>query len=280
MEEDLMFDLELNEKEKPKVIRPKPLKKGKGEERRRQLTRKNHYKRMSDNIKVAVKKKASKSGYKSPLDKRADAALAKLEELSKTNTKPAPKITGKLTIPMLDSDYGFSTSNSSDSDEDDIMALQEYLNQQRIRQRMKRRQENLRGQSGGKRRKKKTRKKRGASVVDVDGFEPKFIELLSKIDFATSEEQIRKALVDNIKDFIIYDIKNKGKLITGNIKTFSIKESHKTEKWKKDHKTLSKMKEWGHGSTPSTQIYYQWWRYVLKKCKKQLEKELQLLVIE
>ena len=40
MEEDLIFDLELNEKEKPKVIRPKPLKKGKGEERRRQLTRK------------------------------------------------------------------------------------------------------------------------------------------------------------------------------------------------------------------------------------------------
>ena len=32
------------------------------------------------------------------------------------------------------------------------------------------------------------------------------------------------------------------------------------------------MKEWGHGSTPSTQIYYQWWRYVLKKCKKTVRK--------
>ena len=41
-------------------------------------------------------------------------------------------------------------------------------------------------QSGGKRR-RKTRKKRGASVVDVDGFEPKFRELLSKIDFASDK---------------------------------------------------------------------------------------------
>lgn len=279
MEEDLMFDLELNEKPKLKQVeRPKPLKKGKDKKRRDKLTRKKHYDSMVMDIGSAVKKKAIKSGHKSQLDKKADAALAKLEELSKTNIKPPPKITGKLTIPMIDGYYGFS-STSSDSDEDDIMALQEYLNQQRVRQRMRRQQENLRGRSGGKRRrKKKTRKKRGASVVD-DGFEPKFIELLNKIDLAEdSEEQIRKALVDNIKDFIIYDIENKGKLITGNIKTFSIKESHKTEKWKKDHKTfLSKMKEWGHGSTPSTQIYYQWWRYILKKCKKTVKKRTPII---
>lgn len=199
-------DLNENEKEKPKVIRPKPLKKGKGEERRRQLTRENHYKRMSDNIKDAVKKKASKSGYKSPLDKRTDAALAKLEELSKTNTKPPPKITGKLTIPMLDSDYGFSTSNSSDSDEDDIMALQEYLNQQRVRQRMRRRQENLKGQSGGKRRrKKKTRKRKGKGK----GKEKKYGNLkfreIKKPTFDTNIERVygidlEKLLEDELKN--------------------------------------------------------------------------------
>ena len=129
MEEDLMFDLELNEKPKLKQVeRPKPLKKGKDKKRRDKLTRKKHYDSMVMDIGSAVKKKASKTDHKSLLDKRADDALAKLEELSKKSTKPIPKITGKLTIPMLDGDYGFSTSNSSDSDEDDIMALQEYLN--------------------------------------------------------------------------------------------------------------------------------------------------------
>tara|TARA_B100001758_G_scaffold179222_1_gene155981 strand:+ start:6712 stop:8925 length:2214 start_codon:yes stop_codon:yes gene_type:complete len=162
-------------------------------------------------------------------------------------------------------------ANASDSD-DDLAAMSDERRRYQEMKMLARQAKQKETQSGGKRR-RKTRKKRGASVVDFDGFEPKFRELLSKIDFATSEEQIRQALVDNIKDFIIYDINNKGKLITGNVKTFSIKESHKTDKWKKEHKTLlSKMKDFGHGSTPSTQIYYQWWRYILKKCKKAIRK--------
>tara|TARA_B110000444_G_scaffold258051_2_gene297935 strand:+ start:208 stop:894 length:687 start_codon:yes stop_codon:yes gene_type:complete len=122
------------------------------------------------------------------------------------------------------------------------------------------------------RKRKKTHKKRGGFS---DGFESEFKELLRKIEWAKNEEEIRQALIVNIKNFIIYDIKNKGKLITGNVKTFSIKKSHKTNEWKNSHKTLSsKIKALGSGSTPSTQIYFQWWRYILKKCKKEIKKRV------
>ena len=102
---------------------------------------------------------------------------------------------------------------------------------------------------------------------------PEVTVLTDKLNYELKNKKISNIIINpksryknklpvNYNDFIkklptkVLFIKNKGKLITGNIKTFSIKESHKTEKWKKDHKTLlSKMKEWGHGSTPSTQIY-------------------------
>ena len=64
-------------------------------------------------------------------------------------------------------------------------------------------------------------------------------------------------------------------MITGDVKIFSIKESHKSTHWKDEHKSFfSKIKEWGHGSTPSTQIYYQWWAYILKKCKKYINRRI------
>lgn len=122
---------------------------------------------------------------------------------------------------------------------------------------------------------KKSRKKNHKGGYLDDGFESQFMVLLKDISDDKTEKQIREALIENIKEFIIYDIKNKGKLITGNVKTFTIKESHKTEKWKQEHKTiLSKLKSFGSGSTPSTQIYAQWWTYVLKKCKKGIRKRI------
>ena len=69
---------------------------------------------------------------------------------------------------------------------------------------------------------RKTSQKSGS--YQEDHFEPKFKDLINILEKSQNLEEIRSALIKNIKDFIIFDIKHKGRLITGHVKTFSIKE--------------------------------------------------------
>tara|TARA_B100001093_G_scaffold268670_1_gene256893 strand:+ start:855 stop:1991 length:1137 start_codon:yes stop_codon:yes gene_type:complete len=145
------------------------------------------------------------------------------------------------------------------------------INKKRKKVRSKKRISKKRSQREKYQKYRKTSQKSGS--YQEDHFEPKFKDLINILEKSQNLEEIRSALIKNIKDFIIFDIKHKGRLITGHVKTFSIKESHKSKNWKEQHKSLfSKIKEWGHGSTPSSQIYYQWWRYILKKCSKKINK--------
>ena len=70
-------------------------------------------------------------------------------------------------------------------------------------------------------------------------------------------------MILNIK--VTLEINDKVK-IKGDV--FKIKESHETKEWKEKHRGwLEKIKTLGTGSTSSSVIYTQWWRYVIKKCQ-------------
>lgn len=180
MSDDLMFsmdeDLDQYTKTGLKYTKPKPpkkppkfLKKGEGEKRRKNISKKNRKKREIHGFASDVGsmlKKASRKKYDNELSKKQHTAIEAIEKYN-ANLKLKPKSVNKFfqeypiqteLFPNIQPMHTVS-SNSSSSDDEIMIALQKHLNEHRIKERRhKARFNKMKG--GKKRRRKKTRKRK------------------------------------------------------------------------------------------------------------------------
>ena len=148
-------------KPKPQKKHPKFLKKGDGEKRRKNISKKNRKKRDIDGFTNDVEsmlKKASRKKYNNELSKKQGVAIEAIKAHN-ANLKLKPKPVNKFFKEYPNSPYHNVSSSSSSSDDEVMLALQKHLNQQRIRDKEhKARFNKMKG--GKKRRRKKTRKRK------------------------------------------------------------------------------------------------------------------------